>query len=315
MPLCTRPAMGRQIYKNEVNILKSLDHPIVVKYIDNLQVGDMTVIFMKQYQGGSLESLLKDAWKNHHNRKLSKKHVAPFMAGVVQALHHLHTIGLVHHGIKLGNILIDDKGNAKVADFGMSCYEQNGRKFGSKVEMAYHALELAGKIAFSPAVDVYAFGVIVYELPRRVDTVATEGISESATKVIITALNPSPVIKVSFRELLRYNFFEKSIPKEKRGLEGSGHASDTPSKRVAHGTIQVLEGTGVQDFKDVEDVEDAEAEKGDKGKEAQKNPVNAEVGEVTAKNNNDPAKDNVAENKINNKDKCLCTAHSPSDTQ
>lgn len=44
--------MGRQIYKNEVNILKSLDHPIVVKYIDNLQVGDMTVIFMEQYQGG-----------------------------------------------------------------------------------------------------------------------------------------------------------------------------------------------------------------------------------------------------------------------
>lgn len=39
---------------------------------------------------------------------------------------------------------------------------------------------------------------------------------------------------------------------------------------------------GIQDFKDVEDVEDAEAEKGDKGKEAQKNPVNAEVGEVTA---------------------------------
>ncbi|KAF9330803.1 hypothetical protein BGZ91_012374 [Linnemannia elongata] len=243
---------GRQIYKNEVNILKSLDRPIVVKYIDNLQVGDMTVIFMEQHQGGSLENLLKDAWKNHHNRKLSKKHVAPFMAGVVQALHHLHTIGLVHHGIKLGNILIDDKGNAKVADFGMSCYEQNGRKFGSKVEMAYHALELAGKIAFSPAVDVYAFGVI-----------ARQGLFPRALK---------------YRHLLPLH-------------------------------------QGVQNFEDVEDVEDAEAEKGDKGKEAQKNPVNAEVGELTTKNNNDPAKDNVAENKINDKDKCLCTAHSPSDTQ
>ncbi|KAG0060168.1 hypothetical protein BGZ89_012490 [Linnemannia elongata] len=239
------------------------DHPIVVKYIDNLQVGDMTVIFMEQYQGGSLENLLKDAWKNHHNRKLSKKHVAPFMAGVVQALHHLHTIGLVHHGMKLGNILIDDKGNAKVADFGMSCYEQNGRKFGSKVEMAYHALELAGKIAFSPAVDVYAFGVIVYELPRR-----HQGLFPRALKFW----------KAQYRHLLPLH-------------------------------------QGAQDFKDVEDVEDAEAEKGDKGKEAQKKPVNAEVGEVTAKNNNDPAKDNVAENKINNKDKCLCTAHSPSDTQ
>ncbi|OAQ31936.1 kinase-like protein, partial [Linnemannia elongata AG-77] len=52
--------------------------------------------------------------------KLSEERVAPLMAGVVQALHYLHTIGLVHHDIKLGNILIDNNGIAKVADFGMS---------------------------------------------------------------------------------------------------------------------------------------------------------------------------------------------------
>lgn len=50
------------------------------------------------------------------------------MAGVVQALHYLHAIGLVHHDIKLGNILINNNGIAKVADFGMSYYELIGRK-------------------------------------------------------------------------------------------------------------------------------------------------------------------------------------------
>ena len=73
--------------------------------------------------------MVDDAWESDHNTKVSEEHVAPLMAGVVQALHYLHTIGLVHHDIKLGNILIDDNGSAKVADFGMSYYEQSGQKW------------------------------------------------------------------------------------------------------------------------------------------------------------------------------------------
>lgn len=42
----------KQMYKAEVDILKSLNHPNVVKYIDDLQFGDMTIIVMEQCQGG-----------------------------------------------------------------------------------------------------------------------------------------------------------------------------------------------------------------------------------------------------------------------
>ncbi|KAG0058216.1 hypothetical protein BGZ90_005071 [Linnemannia elongata] len=236
-----------QMYKAEVDILKSLDHPNVVKYIDDLQFGDMTIIVMEQCHGGSLETLLEDAWESNHIRKLSEERVAPLMAGVVQALHYLHTIGLVHHDIKLGNILIDNNGIAKVADFGMSYYEQNGRKFCGNVETAYHAPEMAGRKVLSSAIDAYAFGAVLYRLLvgkeyNRQDwpDVATEGVSELARKVIIDALDPSPIVtRATLRELSRYEFFEKYISKEKRGLEGSDLASDTPSKRVAQG----LEGT------------------------------------------------------------------------
>ncbi|KAG0065963.1 hypothetical protein BGZ89_007764 [Linnemannia elongata] len=235
-----------QMYKAEVDIHKSLDHPNVVKYIDDLQFGDMTIIVMEQCHGGSLETLLEDAWESNHIRKLSEERVAPLMAGVAQALHYLHTVGLVHHDIKLGNILIDNNGIAKVADFGMSYYEQNGRKFCGNVETAYHAPEMAGRKVLSSAIDAYAFGAILYRLLvgkeyNRQDwpDVDTEGVSELARKVIISALDPSPVARATVRELLRYEFFEKHVSKEKRGLEGSDLASDTPSKRVAQG----LEGT------------------------------------------------------------------------
>ncbi|KAH7041674.1 kinase-like domain-containing protein, partial [Linnemannia elongata] len=131
--------------------------------------------------------------------KLSEERVAPLMAGVVQALHYLHTIGLVHHDIKLGNILIDNNGIAKVADFGMSYYEQNGRKFCGNVETAYHAPEMEGRKVLSSAIDAYAFGAILYRLlvgkeynRQEWPDVDTEGVSELARKVIISALDPSP---------------------------------------------------------------------------------------------------------------------------
>ncbi|KAF9109842.1 hypothetical protein BGX30_008223, partial [Mortierella sp. GBA39] len=157
----------------------------------------------------SLETLLEDASKNHHSTKLSEEQVAPLMAGVAQALHYLHTLGLVHQDIKLGNILIDDNGRAKVADFGMSYYEQKERKFGGRVETAYHAPEMAGMKALSPAIDVYAFGATLYRLlvGKEYDRqgwpdMATEGVSEFATKVLRGTLDPSPVARATFRDLL-----------------------------------------------------------------------------------------------------------------
>ncbi|KAG9065224.1 Cell cycle serine/threonine-protein kinase cdc5/MSD2 [Linnemannia hyalina] len=376
----------RQIYKDEVDIHKSLDHPNVVQYIDDLQSENMIIIVMEECQGGSLETLLEDASKNHHSTKLPEEQVAPLMAGVVQALHYLHTLDLVHQDIKLGNILIDDNGNAKVADFGMSCYKQNGRKFYGKVKTAYHAPEMANTDALSPAIDAYAFGAILYRLlvGKEYDR---QGWPDVATEVA----------RATIRDLLRYDFFDKYIPKEKRSLEGSDHASDTPSKRAARGTSEALEGStssslastisnpvissssspfpsspphvfppssneardpsspenddwwledGTEDeeeddelddeneletsggedddygdddddaeVKVAQEIEDAQAEEGDKGKEAQKSTVIAEASEETAKEDHDTTNANIAEEKINDKDKkCLYTAHISSDT-
>lgn len=140
-----------------------------------------------------METLLEDAWESNHIRKLSEERVAPLMAGVVQALHYLHTIGLVHHDIKLGNILIDNNGIAKVADFGMSSHSCGN------VETAYHAPEMEGRKVLSSAIDAYAFGAILYRLlvgkeynRQEWPDVDTEGVSELARKVIISALDPSP---------------------------------------------------------------------------------------------------------------------------
>lgn len=73
--------------------------------------------------------MVDDTWESDHSTKLPEEHVAPLMASVVQALHYLHTIGLIHRDIKPGNILIDENGSAKVADFGMSYYEQSRQRW------------------------------------------------------------------------------------------------------------------------------------------------------------------------------------------
>ncbi|KAG9065243.1 Serine/threonine-protein kinase plk1 [Linnemannia hyalina] len=222
----------RQIYKDEVDILKSLDHPNVVQYIDDLQSENMTIIVMEECQGGSLETLLEDAWKSHHSTKLSEEQAAPLMAGVVQVLHYLHTIGLVRQDIKLGNILIDDNGNAKVADFGNAYYGQNGRKFNDKVKTAYHAPEMANTDALSPAIDAYAFGATLYRL--------LVGIA-----------------RATFLNLLRTS-----------GEEDDDYGNDTDNVDDDDAEVKVAQDVQAENVQ-AEDVKGAQANEGDKGKEAQ----------------------------------------------
>ncbi|KAF9547077.1 hypothetical protein EC957_008926 [Mortierella hygrophila] len=244
----------------------------------------------------SLETLLEDAWKDHHSTKLSEEQAAPLMTSVVQVLHYLHTIDFVHQDIKLGNILIDDNGSAKLAGFGMSYCEQNGRKINDKVKAAYHASEMASTDALSPAIDAYAFEATLYQLLVRKGydrqgwpDVTTESVSEFAIKVLRGALDPSPrgchlvVTRATFRDLL---------------------SDDTDNVDDDDAEVEVAQ-----------DVEDAQAEEGDKGKEVQRNSDIAEAGEETAKDDQDTTNANIAEEQINDKDKkCLCTAYSSSDT-
>ena len=102
--------------QQEINLMRSLDHPNIVKYLGT-EMGDtnnMLYIFTEWVPGGSLQSLLKKFGK--FDEAVTRKYTFQ----ILQGLQFLHLNRVVHRDIKGANILIDDKGTVKLADFGAS---------------------------------------------------------------------------------------------------------------------------------------------------------------------------------------------------
>ncbi|MED6143698.1 hypothetical protein PIB30_008339 [Stylosanthes scabra] len=102
----------------EAEILKKMDSPYVVKchaVFDNGSCSDNGVSFVMEYMGGgSLYDILK------HHRTLSEDVISEVAKRVLEGLNYLHAMHVVHRDIKPSNLLVNDKGEVKIADFGVS---------------------------------------------------------------------------------------------------------------------------------------------------------------------------------------------------
>ena len=105
-----------QAMQLEIDLMKSLDHPNIVKYLgtDMGDTDNLLYIFTEWVPGGSLQSLLKKF--GSFDEPVTQKYTFQ----ILQGLHFLHANRVVHRDIKGANILIDDKGTVKLADFGAS---------------------------------------------------------------------------------------------------------------------------------------------------------------------------------------------------
>jgi serum/glucocorticoid-regulated kinase 2 len=106
----------RKALKKEIEILKQLDHPGIVKLHENVECMDGVLhLVMELLPGTTLRTLLDQ------RGALSEVDVVPIARQLVAALDYLHTQArFVHRDLKPENILIDTQGHAKLADFGLA---------------------------------------------------------------------------------------------------------------------------------------------------------------------------------------------------
>ena len=104
--------------QSEINLLKQLNHPNIVKYIDTIQGSDFLHIVLEYVEGGSLAHTLKKFGV------FSEELTAMYIAQVLDGLAYLHDQGVIHRDIKGANILVTKEGLVKLADFGVAVTTQ-----------------------------------------------------------------------------------------------------------------------------------------------------------------------------------------------
>lgn len=98
----------------EVSLLQRLDHPNIVRYLGTERTSKALNIFLEYIPGGSIASLLAKFGP------FKESVVKMFTKQILLGLEYLHRNGIMHRDIKGANILVDNTGMVKLADFGAS---------------------------------------------------------------------------------------------------------------------------------------------------------------------------------------------------
>ncbi|OCF33272.1 STE/STE11/CDC15 protein kinase [Kwoniella heveanensis BCC8398] len=146
----------------EVELLKRLSHPSIVKYEGMSRDEEYLNIVLEFVENGSLGQTLK-AFGNF-NEKL----VSSYVAKILEGLDYLHSQGVVHCDLKAANILSTKNGNVKLSDFGVSlnmkakgATKRVSEVAGTPNWMAPEVISLAGA---SFASDIWSLGCTIIEL-------------------------------------------------------------------------------------------------------------------------------------------------------
>jgi len=154
------PKADVERFEREARAFAALAHPNVTQLYDYGEDGDRPYMVLEFVPGGTLEDRLR-------KERLSDGETHAIATDVACGLAHAHSRGVVHRDLKPTNVLFDEEGRAKLADFGIAqtvgagTLTDEGTVLGTA---AYISPEQAAGVAATPASDVYSFGVILFRM-------------------------------------------------------------------------------------------------------------------------------------------------------
>ncbi|WP_131749400.1 serine/threonine-protein kinase [Frankia sp. Cppng1_Ct_nod] len=148
----------RERFLAEARVLAGLDHPHVVRIYDYVERDGLCLLVMEKLTGGSL--------RRRFAQGLSQPAACAIGLSAATALAAAHAQGVLHRDVKPDNLLFTDAGLPKMTDFGIAKILETTATTTTGLigTPRYMAPEQIAGDRLSPATDLYALGLVIYEL-------------------------------------------------------------------------------------------------------------------------------------------------------
>lgn len=148
--------VNKQYFRNEVELMKTLSHPNIVRFYDVLQNNNHVYMIMEYCNGGDLSRYIQ---------KQTNKYDQRYFHQIILAFEYLHSKGIIHRDIKPQNILIHQH-VVKVSDFGFAKSMETTEDLHSTFcgSPLYMSPEILKRQSYSMRSDLWSLGVLLYEL-------------------------------------------------------------------------------------------------------------------------------------------------------
>ncbi|NXP70888.1 NEK2 kinase, partial [Ramphastos sulfuratus] len=165
----------KQMLVSEVNLLRELRHPNIVRYYDRIIDKSSTTLYivMEYCEGGDLASLITKSMKERHVRSvhyLEESFVLRVLTQLTLALKECHRRKdggvTVHRDLKPANVFLDSKQNVKLGDFGLARILHHDTSFAETFVGTpyYMSPEQMNHMAYNEKSDIWSLGCLLYEL-------------------------------------------------------------------------------------------------------------------------------------------------------
>lgn len=161
----------KQMLVSEVNLLRELKHPNIVRYYDRIidRTNTTLYIVMEYCEGGDLSTLITRCTKERHY--LEESFVLRVLTQLTLALKECHRRSdgghtVLHRDLKPANIFLDGKKNVKLGDFGLARILNHDTSFAKTFVGTpyYMSPEQINRMSYNEKSDIWSLGCLLYEL-------------------------------------------------------------------------------------------------------------------------------------------------------
>ncbi|KAF7119807.1 hypothetical protein RHSIM_Rhsim13G0061200 [Rhododendron simsii] len=212
--------------KREISIMRRLRHPHIVKLFEVLATKTKIYFVMEFVKGGELFAKVA---KGRFSEDLSRK----YFQQLISAVGYCHSRGVFHRDLKPENLLLDENGDLKVSDFGLSAVTDQVRHDGLLHTLcgtpAYVAPEILAKKGYDGAkVDVWSCGIILFVLTAgylpfndpnlmmmykkiyKGEFRCPKWMSSDLKRFLSRLLDTNPATRITVDEIIRHPWFKKN---------------------------------------------------------------------------------------------------------